>query len=560
MSNSGGGNQLSDDKLSTEYGQHLVEEVRSGRMTRRQLLVRASVLGLSASAAGGLLAACGSSSSSTSASAAPSSAAAVKTGGTIRVSAPVSLTALDPVTMYDTGGIATVDQVCEYLAWVENDLTLRPVLAQSWSPDAAAKVWTFKLRQGVKFNDGTPFGADDVVATFERLVNPKSGSAALSALAGILSPGGTVKVDDSTVAFHLDRAFADFPYLVSSADYNAVILPKSYSGNFAKNPVGTGPFMMTAYTTGQSATFKKNPNYWQKGLPYLDGLQFEYSNDAAGVTLALQAGSIDVQVQTAYQGSQALFSDPNIDVLTIPSTGFRELAMRVDKAPFTDKRVRQAIALCLDRPAIIQGLFKGKALIGNDEIFSTLYPNSPNIPQRTQNIAQAKSLLAAAGHPSGIDITLTTEQYLEVPQYATLIQAMCKPAGINVKIQLMSYTQYYSGPGNNQPWLQAAMDITDWAPRAIPSQFILPMLTSTGVWNSSHWKNPQFDKLSLQYDATVDQASRSKIATQMATIQQDETPVIIAFWIDQLRAVSTKVHNVGGPGSVWIDFSKTYIS
>jgi peptide/nickel transport system substrate-binding protein len=552
---------MSDDGLSKEYGQHLVEEVLKGRMTRRQLIVRASVFGLSASAIGSLLASCGTSSSSSSAS--PAAAVGTpKPGGTVTVGAAVPLTALDPITMYDTGGIVTVDAICEYLAWVENDLTLRPVLAESWSPDATAKVWTFKLRQGVTFHDGSPFTADDVVATFERLLNPKSGSSALSALKGILSPGGTVKVDDHTVAFHLDVPFADFPYLVSSGNYNSVILPKNYSGNFIKTPYGTGPFMLTKYVSQQSATLKKNPNYWQKGLPYLDGVIFKYSNDQQGQVLALQAGTIDIQAQTVYAGSQALFSDPNLDVLVFPSTGFRELAMRVDKPPFTDKRVRQAIAYSIDRPGLLKALFNGKGQLGNDEMFAPLYPlqPSPEPPQRAQDYAKAKALLAQAGHPNGIDITVTTEQYLEVPQYATLLQAMCKPAGINVKIQLMSYNNWYSGPNGSTPWLDAPMGFTDWAPRAVPEQFMLPMLTSNGIWNSSHWKNPEFDKLVAQYDASLDETVRRQIAGKIAALQQDETPVIVAYWIAQLRAISKKVHNVGGNGSIYLDLTRTYIS
>jgi peptide/nickel transport system substrate-binding protein len=230
---------MSDDQFRSEYADHLVEQVINGRMTRRQLLVRASIFGFSATAIGSLLAACGSSSSSSSAASA-SSAPAPKTGGTLRISCPDSLTALDPVTTYDVGGAVMEQQVCEYLIWANNDMTLRGVLAQSWSPDPSAKVWTFKLRPGVTFNDGSPFGADDVVATFDRLVNPKSGSSALSVLGGILSPGGTKKVDDTTVAFHLDKPFADFPVLVSSSNYNALILPKNWSGNFLKNPVEIG--------------------------------------------------------------------------------------------------------------------------------------------------------------------------------------------------------------------------------------------------------------------------------------------------------------------------------
>ncbi len=548
---------MNENEIQRELGQHLVEQVANGKMTRRELLVRGSVLGLSLTTLGSLLAACG---GSTAASSSPSAAASVapKAGGTLRVAMVPPTAGLDPVVMYDAGAIATVQQVCEYLIWVENDLSLRPVLAESWSPDASAKTWTFKLRQNVTFSNGQPFTADDVVATFKRLTDPKSGSAALSNFQGILSSAGVRKVDASTVEFGLDRAFVDFPYLVSSTNYDAVILPSNYAGDFQKNPVGTGPFVMTSFTAQQNAKFKKNPTYWQKGLPYLDGLAFTYANDQAQ-TLDLQSGSQDLQLSTPYQGSQALLSDPAIKIASTPSTQMREVQMRVDKAPFDKKEFRQAIAYSLDRPALLKGLFAGKGTLGNDNVFSPLYPIGVSIPQRAQDYAKAKQLLTTAGLPSGTTVTLVAEQYLEIPQYATLIQSMCKPAGIDVKIEIQSQTQYY-GKDQSAPWLTVPFGITDWAGRAVPSQFFLPMLTSNGVYNSSHWKNPQFDSLAKQYDATIDVASRRQIGVQMATLETDETPVIIAYWIETLRAMSNKVHNVKADGSEFLDLTTAFIA
>ncbi len=547
---------MHENDLQRELGHNLVEEVNKGRMTRRELLVRGTVIGLSMSTIGSLLAACGGSTTASS-SASASASVAPKTGGTMRVAMVPPTGALDPVVMYDAGAIATVQQVCEYLAWAENDLSLRPVLAESWTPDAAAKTWTFKLRQNVTFNNGQAMTADDVVATFQRLTDPKSGSSALSNFAGILSMSGVSKVDANTVQFALDSAFADFPYLVSSSNYNCVILPKNYGGNFEKSSVGTGPFTLSAYTSKQSATFKKNPTYWQKGLPYLDGAIFTYADEQAQ-TLQLQAGNQDMQLSTPFQGSQALFSDPNIKIVSTPSTQMREVQMRVDKAPFDNRSVRQAIAYCLDRPGIMQSLFNGKGLLGNDNVFCSLYPVGVSIPQRAQDYAKAKQLLTAAGQ-SGLKVTLVAEEYLEVPQYAQIIQQMCKPAGITVNLQLQSQTQYY-GKDQSAPWLTVPFGITDWAARAIPSQFFLPMLTTKGVWNSSHWSNSQFDSLAKQYDATLDQAKRKDIGTQMATIQTEETPIIIAYWIEVLRATTTKVGGVEANGAEYLDLTHAFLS
>ena len=500
----------SDTPFQHEYADHLLHEVLAGRMTRRQLLVRAGVVGLSATLVGQVLAACGSSSSSSS-SASPSSAP--KMGGTLKVTMPSPIVAVDPTTMYDTGSIAIAQQVAEYLVWVNNDLSLRPVLAASWSPDATATVWTFNLRKGVTFQDGKPFGADDVVATMNILLNPKTVSAALASFQGILSQGGVQKVDDSTVAFHLDQPFADFPYMVASTNYDCLILPSTFKpGTWQSKPVGTGPFTMTKFTPKQGATFVRNPKYWQTGKPYLDGVSVQFIDETQAEALALQAGSVDMMLTTPVQGSQALFSDPSVKVLTTPSTQSRFLHMRVDTAPFTNKAVRQALAYTIDRPALVANLFKGKALVGNDNVFCPLYPLAPKtIPQRTQDIAKAKSLLASAGYASGLTMNLTVEEYEEVPQYATLLQAMAKPAGINLKLDQVTVTYYY-GSGKNQPWLEVPMGITDWTFRGVPEQYFLPAFTSKGVWNSAHFKNAAFDAAAKDYDTTLDETKRRQYA------------------------------------------------
>lgn len=548
---------MDDTPLQQEYGHHLLEEVLAGRMTRRELLRRASVVGISTPLISALLAACKGGGGATPTGS--PQAAQVRRGGTIRVAMVPPVSTLDPVTFYDAGAIAVAQQVAEYLAWVENDASLRPVLAEKWSPDSEAKSWTFTLRSGVTFNNQQPMTADDVVATFDRLTDPKSNSAALSNFQGILSKGGTKRVDSSTVRFNLERAFVDFPYLVASTNYNALILPAHYSGDFQRSHIGTGPFTLTNYVPKQSATFQKNPNYWQKGLPYLDGAQFTFFTENQPQVLALQGGNVDMMLSTPFQGSQALFSNPNINILTARSSQYREVAMRVDMDPFTDKRVRQAIALTLDRQKIISGLFNGKGDLGDDHIFAPIFPIAPTLPQRNQDYAMAQKLLTDAGHPDGIKATVTAEIYLEVVQYAELIQAMAKPAKIDLTLKQEDQSTYY-GSGKNQPWLQVPMGITDWASRAIPSQFIIPSLTCKGIWNSAHWCDQEFDKLSFQLDATLDEQSRKGIAQQMATIQQDETPEIIAYWIQAPRATTKKVQGVEANGSEFLDLTKAWLS
>jgi peptide/nickel transport system substrate-binding protein len=558
---------MSDEQYRREYGEHLVEQVKNGKMTRRQLLVRASVFGFSATAAGRLLAACGGSSASSSAtpSASTSASAGPVKGGTIKVVIPPPLKTLDPVTIYDQGGIVLVYQIAEYLIDLDNKNALKPKLAESWSPNTKGDVWTFKLRQGVKFNDGSPFEAADVVASIERVIAPKSGSGALAALAGILSPGGTKAVDANTVQFNLDKPFADFPYLVSSSSYNTAILPRNYAGDFLKKPVGTGPWMLKSYVTNQTCTMVKNPTYWGKDasgnqLPYLDEVDYTLITDASAANLQLQNGAVDVQAQTVFQGAQALFGDANLRVDVYPSSGIRELAFNMTKAPWQDKNLRQAVAYCLDRKAINQALYGGRSIIGNDTFWQPeVFPGSPAPTPRDQDLAKVKQLLSASGKTT-LDVTLTVANYLENPQYAQLIQAQCKKGGINVTINQISYNAYYAGSNTNTPWLNAAMDITEWGSRPTPGVFAQAMLLPTSAWSSSHWNNKDFVSTFNQYQSTTDEATRTTLATKLSGIQQDDTPIVVAFYITQLRTQKKTVMGIQGPGSFYFDVSQAYVT
>jgi peptide/nickel transport system substrate-binding protein len=551
---------MTDDQYRRDYAHHLVERVKNGQMTRRQLMVRASVFGFSLTAAGSMLAACGgSSSTSTTPAASASGAPAPVMGGTLTGVLPPSLTDIDPLLIKDQGGIVLIMQLCEYLIDLDNSNGLVPRLAESWSANADASVWTFKLRQGVKFNDGSPFEAADVVATFERLVDPKSGSSALSVLGGTLSPGGTKAVDASTVEFSLDKSFADFPYLVCMSNYNAVMLPRNYAGNFVSNPVGTGPFVLKEYVPKQKCTMVKNPTYWGKDkagnqLPYLDGVNWALVQDESAANLQLQSGAVDFQPQTVFQGSQALFSDTNLRVDVYPGTGIREVAFNMTKEPWKSggAALRQAVAYCLDRPAINKALFDSRSLLGYDTFWEpTVFSGSPTPAPRAQDYAKAKQLLTDAGHTGGLDIELTYSKYLENPQYAQLIQAQCKPAGINVKLNFIPYESYYVGAGNVTPWLNAAMPIVEWGSRPTPGVYAQAMLVPGAAWSSSHWDNKEFGTTFDQYQSTADEATRTTLATKLSQIQQDDTPILVAYYISQLRTQKKNVYGIQGPGSFY---------
>ena len=514
----------------SEHENHLIDGLVAGRVSRREFMRHGSVLGLSLPFLGSVATAVGFATT-------PRPARAATPGGTLRVAQNVPAASVDPVKIADGGGITVISQVAETLVLSGGDLTARPVLAESWSPNKDGSVWTFKLRQGVKFHSGKVMTADDVVASIDRLADPTNGSNALSALSGVLSKGGTRKVDDHTVEFHLDAPNGNFPYTVSTDNYNAVILPADYAGDFEQNMNGTGPFKLEKYTAKVGASFVRNADYWG-GQVLPDRVELSFYSDYQPQILALQGGQIDIIQQIPVLQGVGLLNDPNVDIISTPSTAHQQVHMRTDLDPFKDKRVRRAIALCLDRPKLVQGLMKGRAQIGNDSPFAAAYPSTdPGVKQREKNIAEAKQLLEAAGMKNGFETTLTTEKYLEIPDFAVLIQNAVKEIGGKINVNVLDQGAYYGDAVyGKSPWLDSDMGITDYGHRGVPNVFLSAPLQSDGTWNSAHFKNAEYDTLVKGYVASLDLESQRATAGKIQNLLLDETPVLFVYFYDFLTA------------------------
>ncbi|MGH7071127.1 MAG: ABC transporter substrate-binding protein [Acetobacteraceae bacterium] len=516
-----------------------IDELASGRIDRREFLRYGAVIGFSASAMGATLAAFGLAPGTTPA------ARAAAADDTIRAANIVPTGAIDPLTVADSGGLLMLQQVGEFLARDGHDLVLSPALATSWKPNKDGSVWTFTLRPDVRFHDGSPMTADDVVASIDRLADPKNGSNALSVFKGVLSAGGTRKLDDHTVGFDLEAPIGNFPYYVSSDNYNAIIIPKSYSGDFEKSWVGSGPFRIEKFTPKVGASFTRFDGYWgPKALPRRT--EFSFYQDLQSEVLALQGKQVDLIVEIAVQGGQALLHDPEVSIIALRSAAHEELHMRCDLAPFTDKRVRRALALTLNRPALVKGLFQGMADLGNDSPFAPIYPSTNrSVAQRQQDIAEAKELLAAAGHPDGFQVRLTTEKFIMIPQYAELVQEFAKAAGIRMTLKVETQSAYYGKAVFGQSdWLDSIVGITDYGHRGVPNVYLSAALSSGGPWNAAHFRNSSYDRLVADYVAALELEAQHVASGKIETLLLDETPIIFAYFNNYLSAVRKNLKGV----------------
>jgi peptide/nickel transport system substrate-binding protein len=519
----------------------VVDDLFAGECDRAGFIQRATMFGLSASAISGALLAAGE------APVAFAKETRGKAGGRLRVGLrPVPSGTLEPWTYQETVALQLGGIAGEFLNRNRPNLTLAPELAVSWKPNASGSEWTYTLRQGVKFANGKPMTADDVIATYKRLVTDPDSQAG-SAFSGTLSEAGIAKVDDLTIKFTLDRPVGNFPYLTSSTTYQSIILPKDYAGPFEKTPQTTGAFNLVAYTPGVSAKYDRNPNWWGGSAP-LDGIDCTIG-DSTAITNALLGGQVDLIQGVVYFSSRAVFSNPNLQFWKNPGATHREIPMRVDSGVLKDKRVRQAIALTLDRRQIVKNFFNGAANVGNDSPFAPIYPSTDrSVPQRHKDIKKAKELIAAAGLSKGWKTKLVTYKTDELPDLAQIVKQSVKAIGGNIALKIETSTQYYTGPPTTVPWLNEPMTITDWGHRGVPNVLLNAALTSShvpskksGTWNAAHFKNKKYDALYNSYVGALALADQRKYAKQIQLLLLDQTPVIFPYFYNAIDAGTSKL-------------------
>ena len=529
----------------------LVESFAQGRITRRQFVKRAAVIGLSLPAVSAVIAACsqgtpssaGPSASGGEPSGSASASAPAAAGGSIKVAIqrPVQV---DPINMQDLGGYGVVAQCFEFLATLSEDGSdIAPGLAESWEANADGSVWTFKLRQGVKWQDGKDFTADDVVATMGRLV-----AAGNSGLKGVIDDKSAVATDANTVTFNLLSPNGNFPYLVSVFNAQTVITPKDYATGTTLDamPNGTGAWKLKTFDTATGATYERNPDWWGGQTP-LDTLEFVFFDETGPMVTAYQGGQVDCIVQFDVLSGEALLDDPNTNVIATKAALHRQIWMRVDEGQFAKKEVRQALAYSLDREAMITQLFNGRADLGNDHVIAPIYPYfDPSVPQRTRDVEKAKSLLGG----QTITATLHAGQLLEIPDLAVLIQSNAKEAGFNLELAVESLDTFYGAqwcpaePADPPCSGAAELGIVDYGHRATPDVYLNAALKSKGIWNSSQYNSPEFDAAFADFQKAIGVDAQKAACKTIETILNEDVPIALPYFYNYLAGSSKKYQGI----------------
>jgi len=534
---------------------NLVDELVAGELDRGEFIARATMFGLSAGAIGLLLKYAG---ESELAFAAPQ---AVKAGGTIRVGLPAG-GSLEPYLLNDGGSLALSGIPGEYLTFTNPQGRVVPWLATSWKPNKDATEWVFQLRKGVKFHNGQTMTSKDVVASMKQYVGAKESNAGLSPF---FDPAGVSAVGPYAVRFKLKSSIGVFPYLLSQTTYQAIIQRASDAakpGQWVKGGmIGTGAFKLKSLVEKRSATLVRHDAYWG-GRPPLDGVKITIFTGSAPLVLALRGGQIDLAMQLSPQEVQVFKNNSKFKTYTLPTAAHRQLCMRTDQGALRDPRVRRAVALVANRPQLVERVMLGAATIGNDNPFWRGFASSdPSVKQRAQNVALAKALLKAA-NAENLKFNITTWNFLDHTDHAAAMQAFAREAGIEIGLEVMDVSKYYDSEpagadyATTTPWLNRTCSLTEYGARGVPNIYLTRCYMSTGDWNASHYKNPEFDSLAKTYLAAAELPAQRKATKRMAGLLLRDTPVITDYFINYTTASSSKVKNYVPEGLSHIRLAK----
>ncbi len=505
----------------------LCEQVRRGAIGRRSFLRTVALLGVSVASAktwlgGGL---------------APRLALAQepKRGGTLRM-AMKTQEITDPANYNWVEASNITRNIIEFLTEVDAENVVHPYLAESWTPSDDLKVWTFKLRQGVKWSNGDDFTTDDVEANFRRWLNPESKSVNRTQFAGTTFE----KVGPHEFKLHLEKPKLSIPEELYA--YTCSIVHRSFEdtgANFQKNPIGTGPYSLAEFGIGKIARVTRRDGYWGKP-PYLDEIQYiDLGSDISAHLGALAAGQVDVLYRVTVAELDLAKRLPNVQLISGPSAMTICLRMQVDQKPFDDIRVRKAITLAADNQRILDLALRGQGVLGENHHVSPIQPEYFKLPPVPRDVAQAKRLLEEAGQAGKLNLEIAvgnTQGRFEQDSAQVLAQNLAE-VGIDLRLNVLPEAQYWP------IWDKVPFGVTFWAHRPLGVMTLDLAYRSGAVWNETHYSNPEFDAALDRAMAIVDPAERAKVMEQVEKTIQDSAIMVQPFFVNKVTAASNKVHN-----------------
>lgn len=552
------------------YIPELKDLYQSKKISRREFLRNATLLGMSAAAASTFIAGCQQETPEPTIEDVVEEPTAAPSGGPVRggilkigsqiqkVTHPAQFSWIMPTNI--------IRQVAEYLTYTDGKNITHPYLLKNWEASDDLETWTLNLRQGIMHNNGDEFVADDVVFSINQWLDDDVGSS-IKGLMSYLSPDGIEKVDDYTVILNLNRAEIAVPEHLFH--YPSLILNhRTFEGDFIKAPHGTGPYTLEEYSEGEFARVTARDDYWQTGvdgdpLPYLDGMEFiDMGEELSAWIAAIQAGEVDyldLGDSNPVEAFQALKDNPEINVQGVATGQTRVLRMRVDMEPWDDERVRMALKLCQNHEKILNLAYFGEGLLGEDFHVAPVHPEYCDKPVPPYDPEKAKQLLADAGYPDGLDVELAVGSgWPDIVSYGEILKEDAAAGGFNISLNTMPNSQYW------EQWTEVALGVTPWTHRPLGTMvlnlaYIADDDGNPAAWNETRWVDEEFTELLFEANGTLDVEARREIFCELEQIQYERGPVGIPFWRNVWSVSRENLKNVNPHPTYYMLFNEVYL-
>jgi peptide/nickel transport system substrate-binding protein len=439
---------------------------------------------------------------------------------------------LDPSVQTSSDDAILVFAIFNRLVDLDGKFEVVPELAESWEASDDGKTWTFHLKQGVKFHDGSDFDANDVVYTYERLIDPALASPAAAVLS-FLTADGITAVDASTVQFTTAEPVAELPLLFTTKF--TLIVPEGATVEQMKEGqvAGTGPFSVEKFNISDPIRiFRKNPNYWKAGLPKAECIRITVAQEGLTAAIALQSGEADVVLSVDATSIPVLKEDQNVTLIETGAGTSMTYSMWIDTPPFDDVRVRKALKLVVDRQVLVDTVLLGFGEAGNDNPVPSSWPSAFTNTPLARDVDQAKALLAEAGYADGLSIDLYTSEGIPgMTKFAEAYRTMAADAGITVNLVVTPPDSYW-----DDVWLKKSFVTSGWSIRP-PIEGLSVAYTKETDWNETHWKRDDFEALLGAARTELDATKRVEILKQAQQLLAEEGGVIVGLFIHQVAGM-----------------------
>ena len=466
------------------------------------------------------------------------SAFAASKGGTLRISVDHAPGKLNPLLHRLTSEYLLGELMYSGLTRLGKGMEIVPDLAESWTSNAELTEWTFNIRSNAKFHNGNPVTPNDVVTCLTAILDKKTGSPGRRNL----GPISNVKIGSgNSVIITTSVGYGDLPSALAYT--TAKIAPAEIvTDDFARlsrEAVGSGPFKLVSYEPDRLIVVERNPDYFIPEFPYLDRVEVMVFPDSLAEMAALIAGEVDVTLAVPPADYKRVSSSSGITGHRTPSGRFIDVVMANDSKIFKDHRVREALSLTLDREAMIELVAEGYGTPGNDSPINSAYRYYAEAKQKKPDIKRAKQLLAEAGYPNGIDLTMVASVKPGYRQtLAVTIREMAKAAGFNIKVETMAHATYLK-----QVWKKGDFYVGFYNMQPTEDALFKLLLTSDAAWNETRWNNKEFDGLVNAARTTTDTAKRKTLYADAQKLMQKELPILVPVFFDLLGASRSYVEN-----------------